>query len=49
MIKKVKKKFKKYDTNKLIYKTEKDRHGKHAYGLPNGEWGGGRDKLGVWN
>ena len=40
--------FLKYDTNKCIYKTEKDRHGKQAYGLPNGECGG-RDKLGVWN
>ena len=36
--------FLKYNTNKRIYKTEKDRHGKQAYGLPNGECGG-RDKL----
>ena len=38
----------KYDTNELIYKTERDRHREQTCGCHRGG-GWGRDGLGVWD
>ena len=39
----------KYDTNELIYKTETDTDVENKHTVTKGEWGWGRNKLGVWD